>query len=317
MSPSSPGAELLFILAPPRSFTSLIGAMIGQHPQIYGLPETHLLIDETMDDWWRRCEWVSYPMADGLLRAVAQLRFGEQTEEAVRMANGWLRRRSHFTTGMILELLAAQAHPRILVDKSPSTVYRLDSLQRVQSFFPRARFIHLLRHPRGQGESVLKYIDACAQYGPVPLWLTVLASFPSPFPSRWDPEPVDPQRSWYTLNMNICEFLKMVPPERKLQVRGEDVLVDPERALPQIAEWLSLRTDAEAIQSMMHPECSPYACFGPPGARLGNDVFFLDQPTFRPSEAKLPETEGPLSWRQDGQGLWPEVKDLAHQFGYA
>ena len=32
-------AAPLFILAPPRSYTSLFNAMIGQHPEAYGLPE--------------------------------------------------------------------------------------------------------------------------------------------------------------------------------------------------------------------------------------------------------------------------------------
>ena len=32
--------EPLFILAPPRSFTSVVCAMIGNHPQMLGLPET-------------------------------------------------------------------------------------------------------------------------------------------------------------------------------------------------------------------------------------------------------------------------------------
>ena len=29
----------LFLLAPPRSYTSLVNAMLGQHPQAFGLPE--------------------------------------------------------------------------------------------------------------------------------------------------------------------------------------------------------------------------------------------------------------------------------------
>jgi hypothetical protein len=37
----------LFILAPPRSFTSVICGMIGQHPQMYGLPEVNLFAGET------------------------------------------------------------------------------------------------------------------------------------------------------------------------------------------------------------------------------------------------------------------------------
>ena len=38
----------VFVLAPVRSFTSVVCAMIGQHPQMYGLPETNLLCHATV-----------------------------------------------------------------------------------------------------------------------------------------------------------------------------------------------------------------------------------------------------------------------------
>jgi hypothetical protein len=31
--------DLVFLLAPPRSFTTVVSSMLGQHPQLYGLPE--------------------------------------------------------------------------------------------------------------------------------------------------------------------------------------------------------------------------------------------------------------------------------------
>jgi hypothetical protein len=310
----------LFILAPPRSFTSVVGTMLGQHPQLHGLPEVHLFSDELIAEWWHRVARSTYPMADGLLRAVAQLCFGEQTETTVKKANGWLRRRSHFSTGLILEMLAAKAHPLILVDKSPSTVHRVEWMQRVYNFFPQAKFIHLLRHPRGHGESVMKYINDRVQYGPVPRWLLYLASFPNPFSgadeTRHGAHVVDPQRGWYVLNTNICQFLKSVPDEQKMQIRGEDLLTNPDQGLRRIADWLGLRTDDKAIKEMKHPEHSPYACYGPPGARYGNDAFFLKSPELRPSRAEPQTLDGPLSWRDDGYGFVPEVKELAQQFGY-
>src|ERR1700732_2547630 len=107
----------LFLLAPPRSFTSVICAMLGQHPQMYGLLETSLFCAETLAEWSTACEHARFPMAHGLLRTVAQLCFGGQTEANVREARGWLRRRSHCTTGYIFELLAARVAPRILVEK--------------------------------------------------------------------------------------------------------------------------------------------------------------------------------------------------------
>lgn len=47
--------EPLFILAPPRSFTSVVCAMIGQHPDMCGLPEVNLAIAGRMDVWTGLC----------------------------------------------------------------------------------------------------------------------------------------------------------------------------------------------------------------------------------------------------------------------
>jgi hypothetical protein len=314
-------ADPLFVLAPPRSCTSVVGTMLGQHPQMYGLPETHLFSCETMAEWWRICEEQTFPRGHGLLRAVAQLFFGSQREHTVRLASGWLRRRSHFTTGLLMEVLTARVHPRIIVDKSPSVVYSVKFLESIHRLFPRARFIHLLRHPRAHGESVMRFLEERGRKGPVPAshWLLYLATYPDLSATNQATErsrELDPQKGWFVLNENINEFFKSLPDEQKLRVRGEDLLQSPNEPLREIAEWMGLATDDSSIDEMKHPERSCYACFGPRNARYGNDDFFLQSPALRPSRAKARSLEGPLSWRKDGQGFLPEVKSLAREFGY-
>ena len=311
----------LFILAAPRSFSSVISTMIGQHPQMYGLPEMELFSARTVAEWWRLCARATFPRSHGTLRAVGQLYFGEQTERSIRLARGWLLRRCHWTTGFLFEMLAVKARPRTLVEKSTTSVYRMGALQRAHRMDPDARFIHLVRHPRGQGESVMKFIRERQKLDPLPdgHWLLKLASFP-----RLEMElcsvsddVLDPQRGWYTLNSTICEFLKSVPQEQQLTVRGEDLLTNTENGMRSIANWLGLRSDSEAIVEMMHPERSPFACYGPPGARYGNDLLFLEDPRLRPARATIHSLEEPLSWRADNLGFFVQVKELAKQFGYA
>jgi sulfotransferase family protein len=312
----------IFILAPPRSFTSVVGAMIGQHPQTYGLPELELFAAETMAEWWGLCAKATFPRVHGSLRAVAEIFFGEQTEETVKLARGWLRRRSHVTTGYFLELLADQVRPRILVEKSTSNVYRHKFMGRAYNMFPGARFIHLVRHPHGHGKSVMKFLAEREKQGSVPPdhWMHRLAAFSTPAPRdgiNGDRDRhADPQRAWHALHTNICRFLQSVPPAQQLRVRGEDVLSDPDTKLGEIAGWLGLRTDEEAIEEMKHPERSPYACFGPRGARYGNDRFFLEDPVLRPARVELHSLDTSPSWRTDGPGFLPEVKRLAREFGY-
>ena len=74
-------STLLIVLGPPRSFTTVVSAMLGQHPQMYGLPEVHLFAAETMAEWWRQCAEATFNMDHGLMRVAAQLFFGDQTED--------------------------------------------------------------------------------------------------------------------------------------------------------------------------------------------------------------------------------------------
>jgi hypothetical protein len=296
------------------------------------LPETHVFGDETIDGWLSRSASVSYQMAHGLLRAVAQIVFGEQTTESVQQARGWLRRRSSHSCGLLFEELSWYVRPAALIDKSPSLVYDIHALERVRTYFPEARFLHLVRHPAGYGESVLKYLKVLSRpayvprergdiLGRAPEWLRTLASFPYVSPNRREAEEadtsVDPQASWYVLNRNIVSFLDGLPDVLWMRIRGEELFADPCSHLTAIVEWIGEDVDEAVLEEMMHPERSPYARFGPPGARLGNDILFLQDPRFRPRQGVELTLDGPVSWLRDGRGFLPEVRELATTFGYS
>jgi Sulfotransferase family len=294
----------IIILAPPRSFTSVVCAMLGQHPQMYGLLEVSLFAAETMAE---REGLVSRPrfLQHGLLRVVAQLFAGEQTVQTIALARRWLEIRTNCSCVSVFRELAEKVSPRILVDKSPRTIVRSEYLQRLRRAFPNTRYIHLLRHPRGFGESIWK------------LGGRLVADWMDSVDYSTDPPTPDFQKAWYTMHMNIVTFLNGLPAAQQMRIPGEDLLAKPDTHLRRIAEWLGLTTDEEAIKAMKRPEQSPYACFGPVNARLGNDPSFLNAPTLRHnSQAKELTLEGPLSWRQDGKGFSPEVKELAREFGY-
>ena len=116
-------AAPLFLLAPPRSYTSLINAMIGQHPEAFGLPELNLFNVQQTKDLWRN---VSDDIGDdnnrrqGLLRAVAEIYAGEQTRDAVVMAQHWASARENMMTGDVFVELVNKIDPLIAVEKSPA-----------------------------------------------------------------------------------------------------------------------------------------------------------------------------------------------------
>jgi hypothetical protein len=288
---------------------------------MYGLPETHLFSEETMSARAARAAAATYPMGDGLVRAVAELYFGAQDERAVGTAREWLRMRAGATTADVFRMLARQVSPRIVLDKSPSTINSGAVLMRLRRNFPRARFIHLCRHPLGHGESVLRYIEERKRHGPIPPthWLLQISS-EEPEGGKERPasgdRALDPQGGWYRRHKIIWNFLQSVPADMQYRLRGEDLLANPEAVLPGIARWVGVRDDADAIDEMKHPERSPYAFLGPPGARYGNDAFFLRDPALRVQRASEKSLDEPVSWLPDRQGLREEVKVLARDMGY-
>ncbi len=306
----------LIVLSPPRSFSSVISMMLGQHPELYALPETQLFVAESLRGWWDENARATFPMTHGLLRAVAELIFGGQQPDNIPRAVGWLNRRRPWSTGEVLETLADTVHPRRVVEKSPSTVFHVEWMQRANRMFPDTRFIHLARHPRGYTESVMKYIRASSAQGSPPRWLVDLAEethWTSGGPASGQ---LDPQRSWLQLHTNILEFLSTIPPERQRYIRGEDVLAAPDRLLGELARWLGIRDDRAAIEAMLHPERSPFASLGPPGALYGNDVAFLQDPTFRPTAHKTLTPDGPLPRQGGERSLSKDVRKLAEELGY-
>ena len=79
----------IFILTCPRSFTSLLCTMLGQYPEVYGVPELHLFLAENMEQWLQQLK--KYPRkAQGLLRTVSQLYAGKQSMSFIAMARRWM-----------------------------------------------------------------------------------------------------------------------------------------------------------------------------------------------------------------------------------
>lgn len=294
----------IFILGSPRSFTSLICAMLGQHPDAYGLPEMNLFVTDTLRELWERMTGYRQINLHGLLRVVAEVYSGEQTLASVDMAKRWMFRRLDQSTGDVYRELATKIAPLRPVDKSPIYALQLTSMQRIHATFPNAFYIHLLRHPETQGQSIMNVAGGA------------MAILTNSIDYGTNPPTVDPQIQWYQIQRNILRFLSNIPASQQARFRGEDLLNDRIAQLTELCNQLGLRTDEDAIEAMLHPEDSPYASLGPVGAHLGNDINFLRSPALRPSHQKQGSLDNPLPWRHDGTGFKEPVKVLARSFGY-
>ena len=315
----SAAADPVFILAPPCTFSWIICAMLGQHPQMYGVPELHLFSADTVAEWLELCSRETYEMDHGLLRLIAEIYFGSQTDHSIARARGWLSRRSHFSTGLLLEILAQRLSPLIVVEKSPSIVFRPEFLLRSLTMFPQARFLHLVTHPLTYCEAVRSTIADLdrTQVLPSTHWLRRLSSYCGEQDCNLRlTSKFDAQTAWYALHANIAQFLRSVAADQKRQVRGEELLSNFYKIIRDVAAWLGVRTDSEALQATQHPEGSPFACLGPSLARFGSDIFLFDEPLrCKPWTESLNDRET-LAWWENDQICLPEVKELAYQFGY-
>jgi hypothetical protein len=294
----------IFILGAPRSFTSIICAMLGQHPETYGVPELNLFITENLGQLLRELTGIRQFQLHGLLRTIAQLYAGEQTILSIDMAYRWLLNRLDSSTGEVYIELCRKVAPLRVVDKSPVYVAKLESLNRIRNTFPNAHYLHLLRHPRTQGESMMKIASG------------KLAILTNSIDYSTTPPTVDAQYAWYSMQCNICEFLSTIPAEQQMRMRGEDILNDPRSHFEKLCRWLNLAWDEAIFETILRPQDSSYASFGPYSASLGNDINFLKSPAFRYKPIEPSKLEGPLPWRLDQKEFLPPVMALARELGY-
>jgi hypothetical protein len=285
----------LFILCPGRSFSSVVCAAIGQHPQMFGLPEINLFSVDRM----AQLIDVDIPLfgipgvLTGLRRSVAELRFGEQTEASVEQAIVWINQQRDLTGIGMFELLRGMAAPRELVDKSP-TNSRPEALRRLHAAYPDAYYLHLSRHPRSTCRSRFK-----AHQKRKPMDGSML------------------EKLWLNRHLELIEFGKSVAPGHYMFLKGELFFEQPVSLLTQICEWLDISADQAAMAHMLRPEDSPFARLGPPNAKFGNNPGFIENPALRIGKIKEENLQDPLEWFQ-GRNVYfsQQTRELALMLGY-
>ncbi|QGN32430.1 sulfotransferase [Microlunatus sp. Gsoil 973] len=294
----------VFVLAPHRSYTSVVVMVLGQHPMLFGLPETNLFVTPTIGQWLRVYRGGRHPGGHGLLRALSEVLYGAQGPEPVTWARHWLFGHRDWPGEAVFALLAARISPLGVVEKSPQVCYRPGRLQRLAGAWPGARYLHVTRHPYSQGSSML---SSLADIG-----------IPPRLVDRWLGEGGDPQRSWLAAQNNILAFEQSVPTDHWLRIRGEDLVADLPAAAAALCDWLGLPGSAEVVERMLHPERSPFAAPGPPGARLGLDAGFLAHPQLSAGagEVALPSMDDPPPWAAD-RAVDPQVRQVAIELGYS
>lgn len=277
--------------------------MLGSHPQTYGFPELILFNAPTLGAVIAPDEVVAEEgsrehVHSGLYRAIAQVLEGGQDEVALDRAFAWVHDHRDWTVGRVFDFLLDGVAPRVGVEKSPESTFSYSPLARLRTLYPRARFIHLTRHPIPSIASMQRHWEGRR-------W----------WPSGKDqPGPTLCAQTWRDTHRRIMAFTGLLDPHQHLRVRSEDLLAPHGDELRRIAGWLGLRDDDEAVDAMRHPERSPYATPGPEGFFGGLDPTFLVAPTLR--APTLPTAvDFPAEWDVD-KWVRIDIAILAAELGY-
>lgn len=217
--PKNPPA--IFVLAPPRSGTTLLRVMLAGHPDLFAASELQLLGFNRLRE--RRVAYSGkYSLwLEGAIRTIMDIK-GCDAEQAARVMEVYEQR--DYTTKRFYRVLQEWIGDRTLVDKSPSYVLDLNTLEKAEHDFHDALYIHLVRHPYAMVRSFENYhMDQ------------VLFLKAQPFTPRQLGELV-----WLVSHRNALQFLQGVPEQRQYHMRFEDLVTQPQVAMEGLCRTLQL-----------------------------------------------------------------------------
>src|SRR5262249_10356129 len=158
--------------------------------------------------------------------------------------------RSQWPGADVFDVLMERMSPGVAVEKSPENVETDTALRRLASAYPRARYLHLTRHPVTTQRSVQEH------------WSRTIPDH------SMQGQPMSVMASWVEAQQRILRLAATLPKNRYMRVKAEDVLNDTRPQLRSIAAWLGVSLDEDAIEAMTHPEASPFASFGIEGSGI-------------------------------------------------
>jgi hypothetical protein len=271
--------------------------MLGCHPELYGFPELKLFAHDTVGALLDappalaslRRTGLPWDPAPGLRRAVAEVVFRGQDAETLACAERWLEDRRDWPTATLFDMLLDFVAPLAGVEKSPDTIFDEAGPHRALSWYPFARFIHLVRHPVSFQLSLQRLLllfdrpEVCA-------------------------------RAWLSTHRRIARFCAGLPAGQSMLVRVEEALSGSDCCLAELVRFLGVSDDDVALEQMRHPENSEYRFGGGTGLSTHWDPGFLASPALRP--AIVPGAlRAPREWRVP-DSIEEEIVELAESFGY-
>jgi FkbH-like protein len=224
----------LFVLSPPRSGSTLFRVMLSGNPQLFAPPELHLLGFNNLEERKKYFSGERSFWAEGNIRALMEIRdcSVERAQEIMQQLEA-----QKLSIQEYYALMQEWIGDRILVDKTPPYALDLKTIERAESDFENTLYIHLMRHPYGM-------IRSHEESRMEQLMTNLMGlDIEPPFNRREYAELV-----WTICQQNILQFLKTIPPQRKLLVKFEDLVQNPQITIEGICEFLGLDFHPDMVQ---------------------------------------------------------------------
>jgi thioesterase domain-containing protein len=286
--PKNPQA--IFVLAPPRSGTTLLRVMMAGHPQLFAPPELELMSFNTLAE--RRAAFTGKNSfwREGTIRAIMQVKDCDADRAKAIMEECEDRQ---MTTQQFYRLLQTWIGARRLVDKTPSYVLDKAILERMEADFESPLYVHLLRHPAGM-------IHSFDEYKLEQLFF----QYEHRFPRRQLAELI-----YLVSHQNIMEFLRQISQARQHTIKFEDLLSEPQTAMKRLCDFLGL--DLHPGMLKPYDDRSRKMADGLQAeSRMLGDVKFN---TYRDIDARVGDRwKGAIA----EEGLSPLTQDMAAALGY-
>jgi amino acid adenylation domain-containing protein len=218
----------IFVLAPPRSGSTLFRVLLAGHSRLFAPPELHLLSFNTLGERRRACADHFSFMLEGTLRALMEIR-GCGPDEARRLMAEQEER--DLTAQGFYRLLQGWIGERSLVDKTPTYAIDGEVLQRAEQLFAEPLYIHLVRHP----VATMRSFEEAR--------MDQLLRFEPSFQPRQLAELV-----WLVSHRNILHFLASVPVTRQHRVAFEDLVKDPRPVIEGVCRFLGIEFEPEMLE---------------------------------------------------------------------
>jgi amino acid adenylation domain-containing protein/non-ribosomal peptide synthase protein (TIGR01720 family) len=227
----------IFILAPPRSGTTLLRVILEGHPSLFSPPEMELLGFNTLRERYAQCNALDPFWLQGSIRALMELEHCD-TKPARALMQGY--EEQDLTIQQFYKVLQERLGERLLVDKTP--FYAIDSriLAQIEKHFDKAFYVHLIRHPYGMINSFEKVRLRQIMSGHP--YVAGLSAVLEP-----DSDTELAELIWLQCHRNILDLLSKIPNTRQCRVYFEDLVAAPYQTIQQLCAALQLPFDESML----------------------------------------------------------------------